>query len=178
MKRRTLPIFAVLAGAGAAIGAAAQDAPFGGPEEVEYASSLWQTLAGANLVADDPIRAMPYQGREPHGAILEYFEQSVTVAGTEGLAIVKKNYGGEDLAREQVLREPGEYLESITVMFRREQGYDPENQNWFWAKYNPDGSLQASPEGMSLAGPVAGCIECHSAAPGGDYVYSYDLAQH
>ena len=83
----------------------------------------------------------------------------------------------DQLSREQVLSDPEQYPESITVMYRREQGYDPANQNWFWGKYNPDGSLQTTPEGMPLAGRAAGCINCHSAAEGGDYVYSYDLGE-
>lgn len=154
--------------------------PFGSEDAVAYADQLWQALAEASLVGDDPIRTMPYEGTEPHGAILEYLEQDLTIDGHEGLAIVKKNYRGEQLSRDQVLSNPGEHLESITVMYRREQGYDPDHQNWFWTKHNPDGSLQTNEQGMPLAGRVAkgmemGCIACHSAAPGGDYVYSYDL---
>lgn len=160
--------------------AGGQTPPFGTEADLEYVDQLWQALADAGLVGDGTILSMPYQGREPHGAILEYFEQTVSVQDHEELAIVKKNYRGEQLSREQVLADPDEYLESITVMYRREQGYDPDNQNWFWSKHNPDGSLQTNPEGMQLAGRVGkgmnmGCIPCHSAAPGDDYVYSYDL---
>jgi len=61
-------------------------------------------------------------------------------------------------------------------MFKR-QGYDPENKDWFWVKYAPDGSILKNPKGMKLAGRVAkgmpeGCIACHTAAPGGDMVYN------
>ena len=61
----------------------------------------------------------------------------------------------------------------------REAGYDDDNENWFWAKYLPDGSLDKNPKGMELAGRVAkgadmGCIACHSAAPGDDYLYVND----
>ena len=177
--RRVVSLLALLAGTGVAASAWAQQQPppFGGPEDVGYADSLWRALAEAHLIGDDPIRTMPYEGTEPHGAILEYLEQALAVEGQVGLSIVKKNYRGEDLARDEVLRNPNEHLESITVMFRREEGYDSDNRNWFWAKYNPDGSLQAAPQGMQLAGAVVGCIECHSAVPGEDYVYSYDLAR-
>ena len=62
-------------------------------------------------------------------------------------------------------------------MFKREKGYDPESKNWFWAKYKPDGQLFVNPKGMQLAGRVAkgkpkGCIACHQAAPGGDFVFT------
>ena len=47
------------------------------------------------------------------------------------------------------------HLGAVTVMFRREAGYDAQNKNWFWAKYLPDGSLDKNPNGMQLAGRVA-----------------------
>jgi hypothetical protein len=64
-------------------------------------------------------------------------------------------------------------------MFRREAGYDEDNQNWFWAKFLPDGTLDKNPKGMMLAGQVAkgadvGCIACHSNAGGDDYVFTAD----
>jgi hypothetical protein len=63
-------------------------------------------------------------------------------------------------------------------MFKR-KGYDGDNKDWFWVKFKPDGSLHKNPKGMQLAGKVAkgmpkGCIACHKAAPGGDYVYNFD----
>ena len=71
-------------------------------------------------------------------------------------------------------------MEAVTVMFKREAGYDPENKDWFWVKYAPDGSIMKNPKAMSLAGRVAkgnmkqGCIACHRAAPGGDMVYLHN----
>jgi hypothetical protein len=68
-------------------------------------------------------------------------------------------------------------------MYKRESGYDPDNQNWFWAKYTPGGGLhvkEAKGMKIKLAGRVAkgkseGCISCHRAAGGGDYVYSSNI---
>ena len=68
---------------------------------------------------------------------------------------------------------------AVTVM-QRLQGYDPDNHDWFWVKYAPDGSILKNPKGMLLAGRVAkgnkkkGCVACHRAAPGGDMVYLHD----
>ena len=64
-------------------------------------------------------------------------------------------------------------------MFRREAGYDPEARNWFWAKFNSDGTLAVNPRGVMLAGrisknPEDGCIACHQFAPGNDYVFLND----
>ncbi|RMD48443.1 MAG: hypothetical protein D6832_03940, partial [Alphaproteobacteria bacterium] len=81
-----------------------------------------------------------------------------------------------------VLAEPEKHLGAITVMFRREKGYDPDNQDWFWVKYRPDGSLDKNPKGMMLAGRVAkgadkGCIACHSGAGGDDYIFTTDAVR-
>ncbi|HEV7263578.1 MAG TPA: cytochrome P460 family protein [Falsiroseomonas sp.] len=137
-------------------------------DDAGFARQLWQQLRAARMVGDDAIRTRPYQGTDPHGAVLEYLEQTVSVGGTSGLAIVKRNYGGQDVSVERVWRQR-DLRPETTVMFRRE-GYDPQNANWFWAKYNPDGSVDA-------AGKVDGCIGCHRNAAGGDYVYSYNLPQ-
>jgi len=68
-------------------------------------------------------------------------------------------------------------------MYQRESGYDTDNQDWFWAKYNPDGSLyQKKVEGkiMQMAGRIwkgktmeqnRGCLYCHASAGGGDYIF-------
>jgi len=102
----------------------------------------------------------------------------VTVIGNTGLAIVKRNYGGEGVSEQNVANNPSKYLKALTVMYKR-KGYDADNQDWFWAKFSPDGSLQSNPKGMKLAGRVAkgmpkGCIACHSAAPGGDMIFTRD----
>ncbi len=69
--------------------------------------------------------------------------------------------------------DPAAYLAAITVMFKR-PGFDPDNQDWFWARYAPDGSLAMTEGGVAMVGRVDGCIGCHSAAGGGDYIYVND----
>lgn len=161
--------------------AAAQDAPFGQGADTDYASTLWNELAEAHLVGENSINTVPYEGTPPHGLILETLYRDLEVDGHTGLVIVKRNYGPEGLSVEDVQRDRREHMGSITVMYQREQGYDPENQNWFWAKYLADGSLDENEQGVPLAGRVAkgadqGCIACHSAA-GDDYIYTFDLMQ-
>ncbi|MBT8436269.1 MAG: cytochrome P460 family protein, partial [Gammaproteobacteria bacterium] len=92
--------------------------------------------------------------------------------------IVKRNYGGEGVSIVNVANQPAKYLQAITVMLKR-PGYDPENRDWFWVRYRPDGSIDSNPEGVMLAGKVAkgeaeGCIACHAAAPGDDMVFLRD----
>jgi len=153
--------------------------PFGGPANVDYASVLWERLEEARLVGPQAIQPKPYEGQEPHGAILTTLESTLTVEGHNGAVWVKNNHLGEGVSIDAVANAPFSFLDSVTVMYRREAGYDPDNANWFWAKYNPDGTLQANPQGMELAGRVAkgadtGCIACHQTAPGGDFLFTHD----
>jgi hypothetical protein len=144
---------------------------------VAYAKQLWKVLESSRLVGGNAIHSHAYPGAHPHGAVLTTAEGSVRVGNNVGTAIVKNNYGGDGVSPQAVANDPGKYLAAVTVMFKR-SGYDADNQDWFWVKYLPDGSLDKNPKGMMLAGqiakgnPSAGCIACHSAAPGGDMIFT------
>jgi len=159
--------------------ASAQTAPpFGTPEDTAFAAELWSYLEAHDLAGPDRIHTAPYEGTDPHGMMLETFYASGTVGGETGDLVVKNNYGPEGVSADEVLADPAAHLGAVTVMFRRAEGYDPENQDWFWAKFLPDGSLDQNPMGMALAGRVAkgmdeGCIACHSGA-GDDLLFTTD----
>jgi len=158
--------------------------PMGSSADQEDAANLWAVLKQNNLVGSNMKRVRVYPGSPPHGKILETLHQQVTVNGYTGLAIIKRNYGGPGVSTNSVKATPGKYLKAVTVMFKREAGYDPEDKNWFWAKYKPNGSLHTKAKmGMDipLAGRVAkgkdeGCISCHKGAPGGDFVFAQDIS--
>ena len=116
---------------------------------------------------------MPYKGAT-HKDILITLDSTIRVAGREGAVIVKKMCQSEGISVETVANDPTSKLKIVTVMFKREKGYDSENRDWFYVKFNPDGAPQKNPKGLSLAGQVPKCRTYHQAAPGGDYVYSYD----
>ena len=167
------------AGALLAAATAVNSQPFGTEDDTAYASQLWQTMVEAGLAGEGAVTTRPYAGTEPHGFMLETFYGQASIDGHAGDLVVKRNYGPEGVERSAVQADRAGHLASVTVMFRREEGYDPDNADWFWAKYNPDGSLQTNPNDMPLAGRVAkgadqGCIACHRAAPGGDYVFNND----
>jgi len=180
----------LLAAAAALCGAhvAAQDdapddaparAPAGTEADVAYAGLLWDVMQQADLAGDGAIQALPYPGESPHGAMLQTFYTTGTVEGRSGALVVKRNYGPAGVTASEVLEAPGEHLGSITVMFRRAEGYDPENRNWFYAKYGADGTLDQSPGGAPLAGRVgkgadSGCIPCHAGAGGDDFLFTTD----
>jgi hypothetical protein len=112
----------------------------------------------------------------------------VRVNDHNGFAIVKKNYQGNHLSVADVEKDRARLLSSISVMFQREAGYDPENKNWFWVQYQPGGQLFTMRKmGMkiAMAGKLMkgtspdknrGCIYCHSSAGGGDYIFYPDIS--
>ncbi len=155
----------------------AQEAPFGNEDDIEYAKALWEIMVQKDLAGDNAIRTIPYDGVDPHGKMLETFFTNATLNGHKGLLIIKRNFGPEGVEADAVLANPDKHLGAITVMFQREKGYDEDNQNWFWVKYLPDGSLDKNAKGVALAGKVAkgadkGCIACHADAPGDDFIFT------
>ena len=151
--------------------------PFGGKNSVAYSQQLWDSLSTARLAGPNAKADGVYKGTHPHGAMLETLYGKVSVNGHEGDVVVKRNYGGKNITAADVSANRAKYLKAVTVMFKREDGYDSANQNWYWAKFKPDGSLHTNPKGMMLAGRVAkgmpvGCISCHKSAPGGDYLFT------
>jgi len=156
-------------------------APFGEQSDIDYANDLWKTLDESQLVGENSTIGRVYKGAAPHGAILDTLQSTVTVNGDSGAVLVKKNFRGENVTVDQVSDDPDKYIESVTVMFKRE-GFDPESKDWFWAKYTPAGELMKNPKDMALAGMVAkgapvGCIACHKAAPGEDFVFIHNRFQ-
>lgn len=158
--------------------AVAQDAPFGTDADAEYAAKLWSVMEEMNLAGEGMVRSFPYEGVAPHGMMLETFYTTATLDGHTGDLVVKRNYGPEGVSVNEVMADPDKHLGALTVMFRREAGFDADNADWFWVKYLPDGSLDKNPKGMRLAGKVAkgadqGCIACHSGA-GDDMLFTTD----
>ncbi|MCZ6603988.1 MAG: hypothetical protein O7A03_02455 [Alphaproteobacteria bacterium] len=149
--------------------------PFGRDEDLGYAEQVWAMLDTASTAPGASV-SDPYQGGMPHGEILTIVDTSATIGGHTGRLIIKNNFLGDGITSEQVAADPGTYLDSVTVMFKRAAGYDPEDGDWFWAKYATDGAVMTNPAGIALAGRVAkgadaGCIACHAGAPGGDFVF-------
>jgi hypothetical protein len=139
-------------------------------DDAAFAAQIWEQLLAQRLVGPESIGAVPYprQG-EAHGSLLVSLLSTITVGETEGQVIVKRSYAGEDATRDNIIANPADNVANITVMFKRE-GYDPENADWFWAMYMPDGTL-GEMEGMPVAGRVEMCTSCHVEAQGGDYLF-------
>ena len=146
--------------------------PFGNAEDVNYSKKLWAKMEAKDL---NSTLANLYVGGPPHGPVREVLE--AIIDGKR--VIVKRNFGGEGVSVKSVSQNRAAFLKAITVMAKREDGYDPENGDWFWVKYKPDGSLHTNAKGMKLAGKVAkgmdkGCIFCHQSASGNDLVFIHN----
>ncbi len=125
---------------------------------------LWKSLSQSQYEVNwHYIPGKPpgfYKGTQPHGFYLRTYVNNIAYdaiqakAGQypDGAIIVKENYT------------PDKTLASITVM-KKIAGYDPAGGDWFWAKYNPDGSVAAE-------GKLQSCASCHARVKGQDYVYS------
>jgi len=176
----TLTTSIVLAGC-SGMGGMKMKPPMGSAQDVTDANNVWSALKSVNLVGNNAKKSRPYKGQHPHGAVLETLHETITVNGHTGLVIVKRNYGGKGISNASVAKNRAKYLKAITVMFKRESGYNSENKDWFWAKYKANGELHVKEMKnnmkVKLAGRVAkgmptGCISCHKAAGGGDYIFA------
>lgn len=178
----TAPILAV----SLTIATAQDQPPFGGPDDVAFANALWQQMAESRLVGPNEIQTTTYEGGTGlHTTTLVTVQSDVTVNGTTGLAIVKKNFRtAEDTAASQEDVFAGVVGGPVTVMYQREVGYDTANKDWFWAVFTPAGDVVVNPLGLNMAGKIVGagampdapfnCIACHSVAPGNDLVFLHD----
>lgn len=149
---------------------------FGGKEDVQFAESMWKAMKGYDQWR---MKSTFYPGISPHGKILRLYYNIVDLNGKPYHVIIKDNYGGKNADVNTVAKSPDEYLMAVTIMVQRKPGYDPENNDWFWAKYLKDGSLAKTSMGVAMAGRVAegtdaGCIACHKKAGGGDYMFTND----
>ena len=150
---------------------------FGKPEDIGFAQNLWRALEAERFVGPDPRPGTPREGVPPHGTWLEVFFSEATISGQTGALIVKRDYGPEKPSMAELTAQPGDYLDRITVMFRRAPGWDPAVQDWFWAQYTPQGTLTETASGTPKAGAVGknlntGCAACHIAAAGNDFVFT------
>ncbi|HZX22983.1 MAG TPA: cytochrome P460 family protein [Woeseiaceae bacterium] len=149
---------------------AAGENPAGYPGPDPTGAAVWAHLQGEDYRESWsfwPGRGELYEGREPHGMLLTTYVNDAALGAVEekagrmppGAMIVKENYT------------PEEKLASVTVMYKA-PGFNPDHNDWFFAKYRPDGSVAETPDGTPQAGRVPGCQACHEARKTNDYLYT------
>ena len=127
------------------------------------AGKLWEYVTKTNPYTGWefwPGRDGLYVGTQPHGAHLKLYTNAPALAAAKegkqmpyGAIVLKENYGKD-----------GKTLMAVTPMYRVE-GFNPEGDDWFWAKYGPNGEVQKS-------GKVAGCINCHKARKSQNWIFN------
>lgn len=183
--RRQSPLFALLAllplvGCGSDDDEAAVDSAtlnlLGQPLEVESvgeparaaADALWQEISVSNDYRTWPLvpgTTERQASAAPHGDFATIRYRGANPASPEnGYIVVKENLMGEEAT-----------LTGLTVM-AKVTGFDSNNADWFYAKYQLDGTLDATPAGLPLAGavepaPDMACRGCHRSAGGADFLY-------
>ena len=85
--------------------------------------------------------------------IIKSFTGQIQIKLPDGSIIVKENVGTSPEVTEAVL----------TVMWKV-AGFDPENNDWFWANMMSDGQIVAE-------GKVQGCTACHGGARSNDFIF-------
>ncbi len=150
----------VLVGACATVALLAACASLGSPKDQQSASLLWQKIDGHRQWGFFDSHVGIEDGHGPHGKFVATFLSASAHANQAkppfGSILVKENYTKNDASA----------LDSFTVM-QRIEGYDPENGDWFWARFTPAGKLTHS-------GKVAMCFDCHFDADGDDFVFLND----
>lgn len=104
-----------------------------------------------------------HEGSVPHGPFHKLYINDVLLRAlpvTNGQApygtlVVKDNYNRD--------QEP-----SAVYVMAKIRGFDPEHNDWYWARFNPDGS-------EAVGGKLSGCIECHLGAQKNDFIFLQPL---
>ena len=136
-----------------------------------FEKKFWRYLSANNYKNWAPIPGQTGDftpGQRPHGNLIKMYLNRAAAGNTEtlptGSIIVKENYSAD------------QSLQAITVMYKN-AGYNPASGDWYWVKYNPDGSVpmsSADAGATKLAGRVKGCIDCHGGAGGDDFTFFND----
>lgn len=149
----------------------ADQAPFGTAEHVAMAQTIWGELEGDYTGWPlFPGSSAQQASAAPHGATATIYvsQEFMTDPANPpaGSTVIKENYDADN------------QLAALTVM-QKVDGFNPEDADWFFVKFSPDGSIDSNDAGTPLAGAIGkggamGCIPCHGSAAGGDYLYSND----
>lgn len=141
----------------------------GTPTDDAYAAKVWKYMEKNNLIGEDRIRSFPFIGSRPHGSIQEVISTSANIDGHQGKLIVKHNYGSKkNLTPISVYADAqNQNYEALTIMFKREAGYDSKNNDWFWAEYKANGQVIVY-QGKHLSGRSELCLGCHTPLGGPD----------
>lgn len=143
------------------------------PAQATFEDKFWEYLQSNAYENWAPAPGQDsdfYEGSSPHGSFLKMYLNRTAAAASDdlpnGSIIVKENYSQAD---------PKD-LKAITVMYRS-KGYNPEGGDWYWIKYNPDGTVATTSnevDAKKIFGKVNNCLNCHQQAKGNDFTFFND----
>lgn len=144
------------------------------PTTEEFAKSFWRFIVRpqspytkwAKIAVKAPEAS---DGETPHGPATAVYANPTAIQDVKSLP------DGAILVIEDLSKD-GKSRDGVSVMYRVKDT-DPEHNDWYWLRFLPDGSISRSDttsSGKPMAGKVKSCIDCHTQAAGGDYVFSND----
>lgn len=158
--RRSFPTRTLLVPA--ALLALAACASLGTPADEAHVSDLWERMQGyENWEQVEGWEGIVFSVDGTHGQYVQIWANDVAMGDLAALPV------GSIVVKEGYSDEAGDGLKAITVMERREAGYDPDNGDWFWGRYGADGS-------PTHAGRVGFCSDCHADDATGDHSFVND----
>lgn len=107
------------------------------------------------------------EGKSPHGKTQIWY--SSNVKGMLGKSSFEVPEG--TVAIKPFDKDDEEGLDGIAVMIKKEEGYDPDNNDWYYAMYTAKGEIMEKPE----PGKVKMCIDCHASASAKDYLAGTEM---
>lgn len=163
MLRKTAPVLCVLV-VFALLASCGTTDPNATSSEDLSSYETW-TKVNDETITGDATGTLGQQVHEGAGGFREVFVNSVgepVFAGEAstpfpvGTIIVKESYPDAGGSKGD--------LSTLTVMVKREAGYDADNGDWEWVMLGPD-------MGIRTQGALASCYQCHAVAADTDYSF-------
>ncbi|MFO7965882.1 MAG: cytochrome P460 family protein [Desulfobacterales bacterium] len=129
------------------------------------AQEVWEYMQEKNYTEWQSIPGYPgifgkTNAESPHGAFLKLHLNDVAIFSLQ--KDFEEMIHRSMFVMENFSKDDDETPEFVTVQYKYE-GYSPDGGDWFWAQYEPDGTV-------INAGKVESCIQCHSQTDYKDYL--------
>lgn len=158
-----LALLVVLAGCPASVAPPAQD-----DGETPTAAELFTLITETDPYeqwAQFPGSEGTIDSAPPHGPMARVFINALVEQGMQ--AFDGELPDGAIIVKERIGSAEGDTASALNIMWKV-TGFDPNNNDWFWADVSPSGEVNAE-------GKIAGCSACHSGVRANDYVFLHQF---
>ncbi len=101
----------------------------------------------------------------PHGPLARVFINASIESALE--AFSGRLPDGSIIVKESSGENPSDKADSLAIMWKV-AGFDPDNNDWFWANITPEGDVTAE-------GRIASCAACHGGARDNDFIFLHQF---